>query len=81
MRIELVAFAVLKDILPGDQFSMEIPTGITAGEFMELLASEYPDAGEILKVTRLAHADEYVRKDSMLSEGEEYCLIPPVSGG
>ena len=40
-----------------------------------------PQAAAILKSTRLAHEDEYVSKKSVLTDGEEYCLIPPVSGG
>ena len=40
-----------------------------------------PKVADILKVTRLAHEEEYVEKNSVLADGEEYCLIPPVSGG
>ena len=50
-------------------------------KLIKILIEKYPRLADILKVTRLAHEDEYVDKRSVLTEGEEYCLIPPVSGG
>jgi len=46
-----------------------------------LLSQKFPQAAAILKATRLAHEEEYVGKQTVLTEGAEYCLIPPVSGG
>ena len=46
-----------------------------------MLSQNYPIAAPILKSTRLAHEDDYVDKQSVLCDGAEYCLIPPVSGG
>ena len=48
---------------------------------IELLSQNYPQAEPILKSTRLAHRDSYIEKSSLVTDGEEYCLIPPVSGG
>ncbi len=81
MKITLVAFAMLRDKLPESTFEIEVPDQITADQLMAHLAQEFPQATEVLKITRLAHQDDYVSKTSSLKPNAEYCLIPPVSGG
>ena len=81
MEITLICYAVLQELISEEPFSLEIPEGSTAKQVIELLSQNYPIAAPILKATRLAHQDDYVDKQSVLCDGEEYCLIPPVSGG
>ena len=81
MKITLICYAVLKELVSEDPFSLEIPEGYTAKQVIELLSQNFPTADTILKSTRLAHQDDYVDKQSVLCDGAEYCLIPPVSGG
>ena len=81
MRIQLEAFAVLRDFLQEEMFEYEVPEGTTADQLIKQLAKSFPDAKHILDVTRLAHAEEYLHKDELIHQGETYSLIPPVSGG
>ncbi len=81
MKISLLAFAMLRDLLPSNPLEYEIPEGCTAEELIRQLAREFPAMSEILMVTRLAHQEDYVSKSTVLQENTEYCLIPPVSGG
>ena len=81
MEITLTCYAVLQEIISEEPISLEVPEGYTADQVIELLSQNYPQAGPILKSTRLAHQDDYVDKQSVLTDGAEYCLIPPVSGG
>ena len=81
MKITLICYAVLQEIISEEPISLEVPEGCTAEQVIELLSQNYPQAVPILKSTRLAHQDEYVEKQFVLTDGEEYCLIPPVSGG
>ena len=81
MEISLICYAVLQELISEEPFSLEIPEECTAKQVIELLSKNYPLAAPILKSTRLAHQDEYVDKHSVLCDGAEYCLIPPVSGG
>ena len=81
MKITLVFYAVLQEKISDDPLLMEIRSGSTASDVIKILSEKYPSVADILKVTRLAHEDEYVDKLSILTDGEEYCLIPPVSGG
>ena len=81
MKITLVFYAVLQEKISDDPLLMEIRSGSTASDVIKILSEKYPSVADILKVTRLAHEDEYVDKLSILTDAEEYCLIPPVSGG
>ncbi len=81
MKVNLVFYAVLQEEISDKPLLFEISSGSTASDLICILIEKYPHLSDILKVTRLAHEDEYVDKLSVLSEGEEYCLIPPVSGG
>jgi len=81
VEVTLICYAVLQEIISEEPISLEVPEGCTAKQAIELLSQNYPHAEPILKSTRLAHQDDYVDKQSVLADGEEYCLIPPVSGG
>ncbi len=81
MKISLVAFAMLRDVLPQNPLEYEVPDGCTAQELIQQLAQEFPEMSEILTYTRLAHQEDYVGKSTVLQGDTEYCLIPPVSGG
>ena len=81
MEVTLICYAVLQELISEEPFSLKIPEGYTAKQVIELLSQNYPIAAPILKATRLAHQDDYVDKQSVLTDGAEYCLIPPVSGG
>ena len=81
MKLTLVPFAILRELLPESALVQEVPEGTTATQLMRQLAQAHPDAEGILRVTRLAHKDEYMNRETSLQDGAEYCLIPPVSGG
>ena len=81
MEITLICYAVLQELISEEPFELEISARCTAKQVIELLSQNYPKAAPILKSTRLAHQEDYVDKESVLCDGAEYCLIPPVSGG
>ncbi|MGY8700540.1 MAG: MoaD/ThiS family protein, partial [bacterium] len=81
MQINLIFYAVLEETISAEPLLLEVKKDSTAEQVIALLSQKYPQAAAILRSTRLAHEDEYVGKQSILTDGEEYCLIPPVSGG
>ena len=81
MQINLIFYAVLAETISAEPLLLEVKKNSTAEQVIALLSQKYPQAAAILRSTRLAHEDEYVGKQSILTDGEEYCLIPPVSGG
>ena len=81
MKIKIEAFAILKDFFGQEFLEYELPEGTTAGKLLESLSKTFPNSEQILNVTRVAHQDEYLSQSEVLTEGESYALIPPVSGG
>ena len=81
MEINLIFYAVLEETISAEPLLLEVKKDSTAEQVIALLSQKYPQAEAILRSTRLAHEDEYVGKESILTDGEEYYLIPPVSGG
>ena len=81
MQINLIFYAVLEETISAEPLLLEVKKDSTAEQVIALLSQKYPQAAAILRSTRLAHEDEYVGNESILTDGEEYCLIPPVSGG
>ena len=81
MQVNLIFYAVLQETISEESLLLEVNNGCTAEQVLELLAEKFPQAAPVLKSTRLAHEDEYVGKQTLLTDGAEYCLIPPVSGG
>ena len=81
MQINLIFYAVLAETISAEPLLLEVKKDSTAEQVIAILSKKYPQAAAILRSTRLAHEDEYVGKQSILTDGEEYCLIPPVSGG
>jgi molybdopterin converting factor small subunit len=81
VQIKLIFYAVLVETISAETLLLEVKKDSTAEQVLAILSLKYPKAAAILRSTRLAHEDEYVGKQSILTDGEEYCLIPPVSGG
>ena len=81
MKVILVFYAILGEEISENPLTLEIKSGSNSSDVIDILSEKFPHLVDILKVTRLAHEDEYVDKLSILTDGEEYCLIPPVSGG
>jgi molybdopterin converting factor small subunit len=81
VQIKLIFYAVLVETISAETLLLEVKKDSTAEQVIAILSKKYPQAAAILNSTRLAHEDEYVGKQSILTDGEEYCLIPPVSGG
>lgn len=63
--------------------TMEIDLPIHPQEFKELLANLYPQAAELIRMSRLAVSSTFVEDHELLSidSQTELALIPPVSGG
>ena len=81
MKINLIFYAILEEIISKEPLLLDVKKGCTADQLITLLSEKYPRAKAILGSTRLAHEDEYIGKKTVLKDGAEYCLIPPVSGG
>ncbi len=81
MTISLLVFAHLKPILGAESRPVSLPEGATVRQLLDCLLTEFPALSEWLPSVRVAVNCEYAAPDTVLHEGDEVALIPPVSGG
>lgn len=78
--LELLLFAGLRARAGRDRLHVEVPASTRAGELLALVERAHPALGSLRHV-RLAVDQEFVEAETLIPEGAELALIPPVSGG
>jgi molybdopterin synthase catalytic subunit len=79
MRIQVLPFGLLKDWLGASAAAIELPEGATVADMLARLSESRP-AGLLRGIAVSVNA-EYATGASLLHEGDEVGLLPPVSGG
>lgn len=81
MKIDVLLFAKLREISGEEKVSLQIPDGAAVKEILPLLFQESSLQRQILESVLFAVNQSYAGPDTVLREGDELALIPPVSGG
>jgi molybdopterin converting factor subunit 1 len=82
MVVRIRLFAMLRERAGRDSVAVELADGATVQDAIEVLAREHGLADLIDRLpVVMAVNREYAPEESVLSEGDELALIPPVSGG
>jgi len=81
MTITVRVFAMLRDAIGTDACRLALSPGARARQAGVELARRYPSAHRWLGVARPALNREYCSWAAKLRDGDELCLLPPVSGG
>jgi molybdopterin synthase catalytic subunit len=81
IKVRVKAFAVLREALGFGECAMEVQPGGTVAQLIQQLAEAYPDANMTARRVGVAVNRAYVSSDTVLNDGDEVALIPPVSGG
>lgn len=63
------------------ELTLDLPIGTTVSEFLQVLRQRYPDLASPTADIVVAVNTEYADQNTILLEGDEVALIPPVSGG
>jgi MoaE-MoaD fusion protein len=79
IRVRVLAFGVLKDVLGADPSEAVLTDGATVADLLIYIASSHPRA--ILRGIAISVNAEYAPATHSLREGDEVGLLPPVSGG
>ena len=81
MKLRVLLFASLRERAGVGEFSVEgLADGVTLDELKLHLESEYPELGPLGHVSGVV-AEQYVPGETVLLDGQEVALLPPVSGG
>jgi molybdopterin converting factor small subunit len=81
MKIHVLAFARLREILRAGETALELRTGARIGDAWSALAERCPALEEHRASTRVACNGALVAADHPLHDGDEVALLPPVGGG
>ncbi len=81
MRVTVLFFGVLKEMLSSERQTLELPPGATVdavlGHFRQLL----PQQPKLWSSLAIAVNQSYAPAGCLLRDGDEVALLPPVSGG
>jgi len=81
MRVRVLAFAQLKDLL-GPSCDLDLPAGATLSTAWSELCRRSDALAQFRDSTQIARNGSLVRAgDLQLSDGDEVALLPPVGGG
>lgn len=81
MTIRVRLFAILRDRAGAAETSLDLPPGSTVAQALAPLLGQLPSLGPDLPRCGYAVNHAYVPPHTVLHDGDELALIPPVSGG
>jgi len=81
MRVQVVFLGILKDLVGSSEAQLELPTGATASDLWSTLQAQTPGLARFQKSVAVAVNQHYAEPETLLHEGDEVALLPPVSGG
>lgn len=85
MRVTLLAFGMLRDLLPGagpaDGIAVDLNDGDTVADLLDVCELLVPEGSIPWSSIAVAVNREYATASHLLADGDEVALLPPVSGG
>ncbi len=81
ITITVKLFAAYQEVCGVSEMQMEFPTGTPVVAVRDRLITEHPQLSEWQNLTRFGLNLQFVEPDTLLQNGDEVVLIPPVSGG
>lgn len=80
MKVRLLFFAVLRDIVGKSEADVEVPEGTRAEDVWQRLRADHGQLAAYVQPMTAVN-ESYVRPDALLRDGDEVAFIPPVAGG
>jgi MoaE-MoaD fusion protein len=81
MRVRVLFFGMLKDIVGRPEDQLDLEAGATVGRVFEHYRGRFPRLGQLAGSIVLARNHEFAQLSAGLEDGDEIALLPPVSGG
>jgi molybdopterin synthase sulfur carrier subunit len=80
-HITVKLFAIFQEVLGTDEMQIELESGTSVSEIFNRLVSQHPNLEQWRSLTRYAVNRNFTEPQTILKNGDEVALIPPVSGG
>lgn len=81
MRLRVLFFGILKDVVGRTADEIDVPPGAGLGDVFDRYASAHPRLREMASSIVAARNQEFADPATPLSDGDEVAFLPPVSGG
>ena len=81
MKVIVRLFARLREIAGVGELEIDLTEGATVGDLLKALHDEYPRLADMTPRTIISVNQDFATLDSLLGDGDEVALFPPVSGG
>ena len=81
MRVNVLYFGTLKDLFASERDPIELPEGATVEALLSLLRAQTSKQSDVWRTLAVAVNRDYSGPSTVLHEGDEIALLPPVSGG
>lgn len=81
ISITILYFASVKDITGVKKETMELPLNTSIKKLLAKISLSYPDIKSILNVVKISVNYKLIDMNTILKDGDEVALLPPVSGG
>ena len=79
--VKVKLFAVYQEVFDTPELDLELSSGTSVGEVLQSLIDRQPQIERWREITRFGVNLQFVKPDTVLQDGDEVVLIPPVSGG
>ena len=80
-KVTALFFATLRDRMGIKSVELQLPLRTDVMGFRNLLIEKYPVLSELMNHTLVSINHEYVFDETVIPDGAEIALFPPVSGG
>jgi len=81
MRVRVLFFGVLNDLIPAQPGELDLPDGTTVAALLDHYRHHGTNHNAVWSSLAVAVNREYVTESRLLKDGDEVALLPPVSGG
>src|ERR1700759_2366768 len=81
MRVTVLFFGVLKEMLSTESQPLELPPGATVDAVLGHYRALLPQQPKLWSALAIAVNQSYAPSGCLLRDGDEVALLPPVSGG
>ena len=81
IQVTVKLFAIFQEVLTTDEIKLKLKTGTSVSQIFDHLVSQHPSLEKWRSLTRYAINQHFAEAQTILQNGDEIALIPPVSGG
>jgi len=81
IHVKVKLFAIFQEAFATDEMQINLDSGAPVSQIFDRLVTQYPNLEKWRSLTRYAINLNFAEPHTVLHDGDEVALIPPVSGG